>query len=159
MIGVAIAPGATLFTVIPKRPQFHCKVAHQHAQSALAGAIRRESRKGHVLMNRTDVDNPSWLLRITQTAHKRLRQKKRPAQVDRHHLVVIGFRRIPEVRLLLHPRVVHQDVRRTKLAPRRIHQAFHVIHARDIGLNNLCPRSPAFSIASSVSFAPSDLPI
>ena len=68
---------------------------------------------------------------------ERLGQEKRAAQIHRHLLVVLLFRRVPEIGPLLHARVVHQDVGRAEFLPCRVHQAAKVIHLRDVRANHL----------------------
>ena len=86
-------------------------------------------------MYRADVDNATRLLCVAQSPYKFLCKKERSAQIYRHHLVVVRFRRVPEIGFMLHARVIHQDVCRTEPCPRGVDKLAHFVKIRHVGFN------------------------
>ena len=66
LMGVEIAPGATLLTLMPSGPSSTARSRIEHAETTLAAAVRREPRERHIFMNRADVDDAAGFPGLAQ---------------------------------------------------------------------------------------------
>ena len=95
-------------------------------------------------MNRADIDDASWLVRVAQSANKSLRQEKGAFQIHVENLVVIALGHVPESRLLFKAGVIHQNVAAAIFGPGFLHQRLDLIQSGDVGLK-AARGTPGFS--------------
>jgi hypothetical protein len=119
-----------------KRPELHCQIASEHADTPFARAIRCKTGEWKVFVNRADVDDSAWALRLSQMLNHRLRSKKHGLEIDVHHLVVILLGYLPKGRLLLDARIVDQDVESIESRHNLIDHRSCFRNVGEIGLNN-----------------------
>ena len=59
LMGVSMAPGAMLLTVIPQRRELDREIPHHHFHAALGHAVGGEIRERQLFVHRADVDDPA----------------------------------------------------------------------------------------------------
>src|ERR1700730_15523992 len=99
------------------------KVAGQHFDATLAGAVSGEMRKGQLFMDRTNVDDFAASLGLHLMFHEGLADEEEAFEIYVQNKVIVGFRDLPEFSALLYAGVVDEHVDLAKLPSGFRHEA------------------------------------